>query len=143
MSTNDNPPQSRPFIGYLGDRGYFLASTPGAPSPEWWLVGVDAHNGNRLFPPVSLKTTITSRPECYLNGPATVLCLRDDADAGTAWVIDARTGAVSYTGPTDLRTYPGRLGVEQVGIYAVAGTTYEGVYGVGPKAEPTWFVPGK
>jgi hypothetical protein len=59
-------------------------------------------------------------------------------------VVDAvQDGAVSFTGPTDLCTYPGRLGVEQVGIYAVAGTTSQGVYGVGPKAEPTWFVPGE
>ncbi len=143
IATKDNAFQSRPYIGYLGDRGYFLASSPGAPAPEWWLVGVDARNGSRLFPAVPLKTTITSPPECFLNGPATVLCLRNDADAGTAWVIDAQTGAVSFTGPTDLRTYPGRLGVEQVGIYAVAGTMNGGVYGVGPKAEPTWFVPGK
>jgi hypothetical protein len=142
FATNDNPFQSKPFAGYLGDRGHFLASMPGAPTHEWWLVGVDAHNGSRLFPPVSLKTTINTAPKCYLNGPAAVLCLRDDADAGTAWVIDAQTGAVTFTGPTELRTYPGRLGVGQVGIYAVAGTMNQGVHGVGPKAEPTWFVPG-
>jgi hypothetical protein len=143
LATNDNAFQSKPFIGYLDDRGYFLASTPGAQAPEWWLVGVDAHNGSRLFPAVSLKTTTTAPPRCFLNGPTIVLCLRDGGAAGTAWVIDAQTGAVTFTGPTELRTYPGRLGVEQVGIYAVAGTMNEGVYGVGPKAEPTWFVPGK
>jgi hypothetical protein len=32
--------------------------------------------------------------------------------------------------------------VQQVGIYAVATTTRQGVYGIGPHAETTWFVPG-
>jgi hypothetical protein len=81
-------------------------------------------------------------PKCYLNGPNTVLCVSDDAHSGTAWVIDAQIGAVSYTGPTDLRTYPAELGLRQVGIYTVAETQFQGVYGVGQQAEATWFVPG-
>ena len=142
FATNDNAFQSRPFIGYLDHRAYFLARSIGATPPDWWLVGVDVRDGTRLFPPVSLTTSITSPPVCDLNGPDMVLCLRNDAEAGTAWVIEAQTGAVSFSGPTDLRTYPGQLGVEQVGMFAVAGGTDKGLSGVGRKGEPTWFVPG-
>ncbi len=142
IATNVDPYWSSPFVGNLGDRGYFLASTPGTPNPQWWLVGLDVRDGRRLFAPVPLNSTITYPPECFLNGPTAVLCLRNDADAATAWVIDAEAGTVSFTGPTDLRAYPGKLGVEQVGIYAVAGSMHKGVYGVGLRAETTWFVPG-
>jgi hypothetical protein len=65
-----------------------------------------------------------------------------DRENTTAWVIDARSGTVTHTGPTNLRTYPAELMVHQVGIWAVAETQYQGVYGIGPNAETTWFVPG-
>ena len=48
-------------------------------------------------------------PECFINGPDYVLCLRDDPQRSTAWVIDARSGALTYAGPTDLRTAPSTL----------------------------------
>ncbi len=98
-------------------------------------------DGHRLFAPVPLGNA-TKGPECFLNGPTALLCLADDAQTATAWVIDADTGSVSFTGPTDLRLRPPRLAVKQVGIFAVAETEDEGVYGVGAKAEATWFVPG-
>ncbi|ORA31891.1 hypothetical protein BST20_26135 [Mycobacterium branderi] len=101
---------------------------------------MNVRDGRRLFPAVEL-TTEKRPPKCYLNGPEAVLCVHD-FEAVTAWVVDAHTGRVSYRGPTDLRTYPAKLGVHQVGIYAIALTENEGVYGVGPKADTTWFVPG-
>ena len=141
IATSDDPHWSRPFVGNLGDDAYFVAGSPRAPDTQWWLIGVNVHDGRRLFAPVKLNVG-TWAPECFLNGPKTVLCLSDDAESGTAWVIDAQSGSVSYTGPTDLRTYPAKLTVHQVGIYAVAETQFQGVFGVGPNAETTWFVPG-
>jgi hypothetical protein len=140
--TSDDPFWSSPFVGYLGDRAYFLASSPAAPNPQWWLLGVDVRDGRRLFAPVPLNTTSTYPPHCFLNGPTAVLCLRDDGDITLAWVIDAQTGTVSFTGPTVLRTYAAKPWVSQVGIYAIAEWMDKGVNGIGPTAELTWFVPG-
>lgn len=140
--TNADPFWSGPLVGYLGDRGYFLAHSASAVGPQWWLVGVDVRDGRRLFPPVSLPPS-EPRPMCYLNGPTAVLCLAPHAaDDVTASVIDADTGHVSYVGATKLRNYPAKFEVRQIGIYAVAATADEGVYGVGSSAETTWFVPG-
>jgi hypothetical protein len=49
---------------------------------------------------------------------------------------------VSYAGLTDLRLGYATLAVEQVGIYAVAKTDGQGIYGIGSLAETTWFVSG-
>jgi hypothetical protein len=69
--------------------------------------------------------------------------LYDDYRApATAWVIDAQTGMLSFTGQTDLHLGSGKLAVRQVGIYLVAETQGKGVFGVGSSAEPTWFIPG-
>lgn len=138
--TSDVPAQSEPFIGYLGDRSYFLASRPG--TGDWWLVGVDVGSGRALFPAVPLASASPYRPYCYLNGPAAVLCLRGEDRSYVAWVIDAESGAVTFSGPTPLAPPPGRTSVEAVGTYAVAGEQNRGVSGVGARAEPTWFVPG-
>ncbi|WP_133057181.1 hypothetical protein [Mycolicibacterium chubuense] len=139
FSTDDMPIHSRPLIGNIGDRAFLLARTLGSPT-EWWLAGVDVSDGQRLFPAIQLNTG--SRPECFLNGPDAVLCLTSELANRTAWVIDSHTGVVTYTGPTDLDVQPNDLNVEQVGIYAVAQTVDQGVYGVGPRANTTWFVPG-
>jgi hypothetical protein len=130
----------RTFVGYIDNRAYFLASS-GVPNPQWWLVGIDVSDGHRLFAPVQLGST-TYPPQCFLNGPSNVLCLYDYGPPATAWVIDGQSGAVSFTGLTDLRIGNATLAVQPVGIYVVATTQDEGVYGVGPKAETTWFVPG-
>jgi hypothetical protein len=147
IATDNDPFESRPLIGYIDDRAYFLANGPAIPTKQWWLIGIDARSGRPLFAPVALDVG-SAAPECRLNGPAMVLCLRDDGDirntvdGGIAWVVDVNRGAVTFTGPTDLRTYPGPLNVVQVGIYTVAESMNKGVYGVGPNAETTWFVPG-
>lgn len=133
---------SQPLVGDLGPRGFLLARTPDAAGSQWWLIGIDAHTGGRLFAPVRLDAATTS-PSCFLNGPDAVLCLRDGDQGGTAWVVDTRSGVVTFTGPTDLRTSSGALRVTQAGSYAVAQTTGQGVFGIGPHAETTWFVPGK
>ena len=136
--------QSRAFVGHVDNRGYFLSMSAGSVEPQWWLLGVDVLAGKRLFAPVPLNEGPRG-PKCYLNGPEALLCVRDDAaaDVPVVWVIDGVSGAVTHTGPTELRTAPGILGVQQVGQYAVAATLDQGVYGLGPRAETTWFVPGR
>jgi hypothetical protein len=120
---------------------YLLATSPGQAAPQWWLVGVDARDGHALFRPVALNNSKVT-PRCFANGPA-VVCIADDFDTATAWVVDGQTGGVSFTGPTDVRLNPGaRLHATQAGDYLVASTEDQGIYGVGPKAETTWFVPG-
>lgn len=136
----NDPLHSRPLIGYLEDHAYFLASTPASPDPQWWVIGLDVRSGQRLFAPVKLDAT-SRPPHCVLNGPTNVLCVNDDSSR-TAYVVDVPSGVVSYHGTTDLRQGY-KLAVEQVGIYAVAETDGQGIYGIGPRAETTWFVPGK
>lgn len=145
IATSDDAAWSQPLVGTLDERAYFLAKTPDSSGTRWWLVGVDTRSGQKLFAPTEL-TVGTDVPKCMTNGPATVLCLLDDVQnavvvGSTAWVVDARTGAVTYTGPARVHV-TGDRSVHPVGIYAVATTAGEGVYGVGPSAEPTWFVPG-
>lgn len=140
IAASNDPHDPRPLIGNLDDEAYFLASSPATPGPQWWVVGIDIHNGQRLFAPVRLGATARP-PQCFLNGPANVLCLNDDS-SHTAFVVDLRSGTVSHTGPTDLRLGYATLAVKQVGIYAVAETQNQGVYGIGVRAQTTWFVPG-
>lgn len=137
-----DPFESSSYVGNVGDRAYFVVGNADTGLPQWWLAGVDVRNGVRLFAPVPLLSN-PRHPQCYLNGPSIVLCLTQETANVTAWVIDVESGEVTYQGPTDLRTYPARLGVRQVGIYAVAQTQYQGLYGIGPHAETTWFVPGR
>jgi hypothetical protein len=121
-------------------RTYLLASSPG-PTPQWWLAGIDAGDGRVLFPPVKMGATNTA-PSCFLNGRS-VVCISENFDSATAWVVDGRSGTLTYTGPTDIRlTTGGKLKAAQAGSYLVAVAEHQGLYGVGPKAETTWFVPG-
>lgn len=142
FASSADPIWSQPFVGDQGSRGFLIARTPDAAGSQWWLVGVDALTGERVFAPVRLDAA-TFSPECFLNGPEAIVCLRDGDQGGTAWVVDTRSGLVTFTGPTDLRTSSGALHVVQAGSYAVAQTTGQGVFGIGPRAETTWFVPGK
>ncbi|GAS99347.1 putative uncharacterized protein [Mycolicibacterium canariasense] len=141
LASDTNPFLSDPYIGNLGDRAYFMVGNIGAPAPQWWLVAVDVNDGTRAFAPVPLVAS-QSRPKCYLNGPDALLCLTDGAGDTTAWVIDSHSGHVTYTGPTPLTAYSSKFIMEQVGIYAVATKQDQGVYGIGPTANTSWFVPG-
>lgn len=137
--TAGNDP-SGPIIRTGSSRAYLTASSPG-PTPQWWLTGVDAADGRRLFAPVALNMT-TRAPSCFING-ASVVCIAEDDDRATAWVIDRQTGQLTYTGPTDVRlTSWEKRSARQAGNYLVAVTEKQGIYGVGPQAETTWFVPG-
>ncbi|ORV85779.1 hypothetical protein [Mycolicibacterium iranicum] len=140
IATDPMPIHSQPLIGNIGDRAFFLVSNGEDLGVVWSLVGLNVDTGQRLFPPVQLKRG--GKPYCYLNGPDALLCITTDIDNRTAWVIDSRSGVVTYLGPTELAMRPNDLNVQQVGIYAVAESVDEGVYGIGSRAEPTWFVPG-
>lgn len=127
----------------IGDRGYFLGIT----GTGWWLVGIDVATGRRSFAPVELGLTESaSSVDCFVNGPTTVLCILQSIDPelpAHARVVDTGNGALLFDGPTNLRL-SGTQGpvVEQAGDYAVATVKDEGVHGIGPHAEMTWFVPG-
>jgi len=134
-------------IGNVGDRATFLAIS----SWEWWVVGIELSNGDSLFEPVWLgrhgSPEALLASECYTNGPTMIVCLRDEAQgefAAHAWVIDTATGQVLHDGPTDLRrsAHENQPVVDQVGDYLVATVKDRGVYGIGPRAELTWRVPG-
>ncbi|QFS89915.1 hypothetical protein FIV07_04100 [Mycobacterium sp. THAF192] len=128
-----------PFVGSVDERAYFLADSGAGDERQWWLAGVDVHSGRPLFSAVSLGSD-AHIPECFLNGPTHLLCL--SGFSGRALVIDGRSGSVDYNGPTDLQSNFGVLSVRQFGIYAVATEQNQGVFGIGPRAETTWFVPG-
>ena len=141
FATNQDPFESTPFIGNIDDKAYFVAGVFDGTQNRWLLVGVDTRTGQALFAPTSLGDGPRS-PACFLNGPTALLCLDRETDSSTARVIAADSGVVSFVGATDLRTSPSALTVRQVGLYAVAETENQGVYGIGPKADTTWFVPG-
>lgn len=145
FGTTDDPIWSKPFIGAIENNGYFLASSQGSPDRQWWLAGMDVHTGKQLFAPVKIQAG-PDFPHCFLNGPQLVLCITDAIHDGSmesvAWVIDTRTGDVLFNGPSNLHANSSDgPNVVQVGTYAVARVPGEGIYGMGPRTETTWFVP--
>ncbi|MCB0931382.1 MAG: hypothetical protein KDB71_05715 [Mycobacterium sp.] len=141
FATSDDPQFADPFIGNVDNHAYFLAGSPTATGTQWWVAGIDVESGKSMFKPVPLNIAPWA-PQCFLNGPTALLCIDFDGHRSQAWVIDVPAGRQSFSGPTDLRTIAGHLEVKQIGIYAVAQTSGQGVYGIGPKAQTTWFVPG-
>lgn len=134
-------------IRNVGDRAIFLAMT----TQDWSVIGIDVASGQRLFDPVRLGRHESAEgmlaSSCFANGPKMVVCLRGGAepDAPThAWVIDTDTGGLLYDGPTNLNQSVPKAdpAVQQIGDYLVASVDNQGVYGVGPRAELTWHVPG-
>ena len=130
-----------PIIKTTSSRTYLLASTPGPPQ-QWWLAGIDGTSGHPLFPAVPMGTR-REEPRCFPNG-ADVVCISDPiVEPSTAWVIDGQSGALIYTGPTELRLHYGaQPSVDQTPNYLVAMEKGIGAYGVGRRAEKTWYVPG-
>lgn len=124
--------------------GYFLGIT----GEGWWLVGIDVAVGRRLFAPVRLGSAENaSGIDCFVNGPAMVLCIRQNRDPNTldrTWVVNTENGTLIFDGLTDLRLPPthNRPQLSQVGDYVIAEVTGEGIHGVGPHGELTWFVAG-
>jgi hypothetical protein len=129
-----------PLIETPDHSAVLLASGPGPTAPQWWLAGINVDDGHVPFRPVALSVTAVA-PSCFANGPS-VVCISDDGQAATAWVIEAQTGHVTYSGPTELRLNASKLQPAQVGGYLVAAADGQGIYGVGPSTETTWFAPG-
>jgi hypothetical protein len=140
LSTGDAPWLPGPIIGTPDHRALLLARSPDPVAPQWWLTGIGVRDGHALFRPVALNATAAT-PACFLNGAA-VVCIADDYHTAIAWVIDAQNGELTYNGPTNVRLTTGKLKAAQLGNYLVAATEGEGLYGVGPHAETTWFVRG-
>jgi hypothetical protein len=140
ITTDDTPWRPGPIIKTPDDRALFLARSPGPDAPQWWLTGVDVRDGHPLFRPVALNASAAA-PACFLNGAA-VTCISEDQTAATAWVIDGQNGELTYSGPTNVHVITNKLRAAQFGNYLVAVTKGDGLYGVGPHGETTWFVPG-
>ncbi|MBJ7341915.1 hypothetical protein [Mycolicibacterium sp.] len=129
-----------PVIKTSGPRAYLLASSSSPTTTQWWLAGMNPKDGRALFPPVALNTAARP-PSCFVNGTSAV-CLADDGNVTTAWVIDGSSGQLLHTGPSEVKLQGTRLKARQVGDYLVAQTEKEGVHGVGIDANPTWFQAG-
>lgn len=140
ITAGDIPGNPGPIVANQGDFTYLLAHTTEPTSPRWWLLGVDGRNGRSLFPPVVLSLNDIT-PSCFPND-TDIVCIADDQTSATAWVVDSRTGRLTYTGPTDVRLFGDTLRATRAGNHMVAATKGQGLFGVGPKAEPTWFAPG-
>ncbi|MEH3131365.1 MAG: hypothetical protein PGN27_15550 [Mycolicibacterium neoaurum] len=128
-------------IGSTGSHMYLLARSGSEPDLRWWFVGIEVRNGSPLFAPVDLGSSARP-PRCFLNGHEAIVCLYDDYTKATAYIIDAGNGQLTYNGPSEVRLAPGELTATQAGSYLVASTPDQGVFGVGPQAQTTWFVPG-
>ena len=128
ITPGDNLRWPHPLVGPLDDHwAYLLAASPNPVAPQRWLLGVDVRDGHGLFRPVALNISKPA-PHCFVNGPA-VVCIADDFENATAWVVDGKTGEVGYTGPTGVRLKPGAaLQATQAGDYLVASTQGQGVY---------------
>lgn len=129
-------------VGNVADRGYFLGIT----DEGWWIVGLEVTNGRRLFAPVWLGRSEQALDfNCFVNGPTMLLCIRSGGDAPRrAWVVNTENGSLVFDGATDLQleSAENQHKVMQVGDHVVVAVVGEGVHGVGPHAELTWFVPG-
>lgn len=142
-----------------GNKAYFI-TVEGCQgkcrNPTGWLYALDADTGARLFPPLALPGFSGTDADCHSNGPAVAICTSrvagegDTAPPPGAWVINLDRGVVTYHGPNtlnpDLSTIGG-MRVEVVGYrygpgYVVAAKHGEGIHGIGPHAELTWFLPG-
>jgi hypothetical protein len=120
--------------------------------PTSWIYGLDTRTGTRLFAPVAIKGFQVPNPACHENGPAVALCVTTtDPATGKhriASVLDLARGSIISTTPTDLNSLSGASpSVSLVGNYRgqsrlVANVIDSGVYGIGPDAELSWFVPG-
>jgi hypothetical protein len=140
FTTADTPWRPGPIIKTSDHRAVLLARSLGPAEPQWWLTGVYVRDGRTLFRPVALNATAAA-PACFVNGAA-VTCISEDQTAATAWVIDGQSGELTYSGPTNVHVVTNKLRAAQFGNYLVAATKGDGLYGVGPHGDTTWFVPG-
>lgn len=127
----------------IDDRAIMLGVT----DKDWRLYGLNVADGVQFMRPLTIGSTADADISCSVNRPPDVLCVwssSDPAIPSRAIVIDTDSGDVVFDGPTQLRAAQesGSPRLEQIGEHAVATVADSGVYGVGPHAELTWFVPG-
>ena len=105
---------------------------------------------------LALPGFLASSDDCFTNGPSTAVCLNPHCPkAGTwchglerVWVIDLDRGEVTFTSDhpqihdLDDDPKPYAIGNLQGETRLVATVKDKGIYGVGPHAELTWFLPG-
>lgn len=120
-------------------------------NPVGWLYGVDTVTGRPVFPPVALPGYDSGAGHCYGNGPTAAVCTTtndgldpDGRPPPGMWVIDLQRGALTFTGANTLdpTLTQGAPALKVVNSYVVLTVHDEGVYGIGPQAQRTWFVPG-
>jgi hypothetical protein len=153
-------------IATIGDHAYFFTGCDSdclekrcnfkCDDPRGWLYGIDLRTGARLFKPV-LIDGFHYNPlfhACRQNGPSVAVCVNNEfpkaGQSGLVWVLDLDRGMVTYSGKTDLwqDSVPGSgpylqpVGNPRSQTRLVASVRGKGVYGVGPRSELTWFVPG-
>ncbi|OBJ52923.1 hypothetical protein [Mycobacterium sp. 1423905.2] len=143
----------------VGKKAYFVTvegCDRKCQKPTGWVYGLDADTGAKLFSPLALPGFSGTDADCHSNGPAVAICTSrvfgetDDAPPPGAWVIDLDRGVVTYHGPNTLNPNlkdVGGMRLEVVGYeygpaYLVAAKRGDGIHGIGPHAELTWFLPG-
>jgi hypothetical protein len=143
-------------IAAIGDHAYFVTGCENCAAPRGWLYGIDLKTGARLFNPLLLDGFHYDSwfHDCHQNGPSVAVCLDNavpqDGKTGRVWVLDLARGTVTYSGKTDMwqHNVPGpgpqlqTVGNPRGQTRLVASVAGKGVYGVGARAELTWFVPG-
>jgi hypothetical protein len=106
-----------------------------------FVYGLSLRTGAPLYPPVRLPHFGGS--QCFGNGPSTAVCLGyGDKDEKTAYVVDLEHGAVTYSGPNTLKKEE-KIGPANGITTLVDVVDGEGIYGIGPRLEHTWFAPGE
>ena len=153
-------------IATIGDHAYFVTGCNedcisvrchfNCGDPRGWLYGIDLKTGARLFEPVLLDGFHYDAwfHDCHQNGPSVAVCVDNpvpkEGQSGKVWVVDLDRGVVTYSGKTDMwqgnvrgpGPYLDAVGNPRGQTRLVASVAGKGVYGVGPRAELTWFVPG-
>jgi hypothetical protein len=154
-------------ITTIGDHAYFVTGCDhdcsgkrcdfNCDDPRGWVYGIDLKTGARLFKPVLLDGFHFDPwyHDCHQNGPSVAICVNytvpKERQSSRAWVLDLDRGMVTYSGNTDLwqdnvigtpGPYIQSVGNPRGQTRMVASVAGKGVYGVGPRAELTWFVPG-
>ncbi len=147
----------------LGNTAYFVAGTGCASDicvdPKGWVYGLDIGTGKKVLGPIELNGFWgSSSDDCYSNGPSIAVCVTPECNVAgcdglkeLAWVIDLGRGEITFTGEPGVHAGApahselpylrviGSFGGETRLVGAVKG---KGVYGVGSRLEPTWFLPG-
>lgn len=138
----------------VGENAYFVAfdchPTDGCGHHVGAVYGVNTTTGAVLFT-IPMDGFRAIADSCFLNGPSTAICVTPTnriPSQHNVWVFDLERGALSYTSdaPQVFGYGAGPL-LHPIGnirgeTRLIATVKDKGIYGVGPNAELTWFLPG-